>query len=101
MACRTVVWLFVIVPAVAVNVAEEDPAEIVTEEAGKGSSSVLLLEIDTVVPPAGAGLLRVIVHVVTPKETKLVALHVRELSSGACRLSVAVWGTPAGTAAEA
>jgi hypothetical protein len=86
-----------------VNVVEEDPAETVTEAAGTGSS-VLLLAIDTIVPLAGAGLFSMTVHVVAPRESRLVGLHVRELnefSTGACRLSVVVRGTPAGTAAEA
>jgi hypothetical protein len=83
-----------------VNVTEDDPAGTVTCETGTGSS-VVLLAIDIVVPPAGAGLPSVTVQVVAPKESRLVALHVRELSSGASRLSVVVRGTPAGTAAEA
>jgi hypothetical protein len=87
-------------PAAALNVVEADPAGTVTDEAGTGSS-VLSLAIDTLVPSGGAGLASVTVHVVTPSESRLVGLHVRELSNGATRLSVAVRGTPVGTAASA
>ena len=79
---------------------EEELAGTVTDETGT-VSNVLLLEIDTIAPPVGAGLPSATVHVVVPKESRLVALHVRELSIGACRLSVTVRGTPAGTAADA
>jgi hypothetical protein len=99
-AFRVAVWLLVMVPAVTVKGAEAAPAGTVTEVEGTGRSW-LLLAIDTVMPPAGAGLLSLTVHVVTPSESRLLVLHVRELSSGASRLSVAVWGTPAGTAADA
>jgi hypothetical protein len=90
-------------PAVASNEAEVELVWTLIDGCGRGSSA-LLLEIDTSVPPGGAGLPRVTVHVVTLPESRLVGLHVKKLkepSGAATKLRVVVWGTPAGTTAEA
>ena len=100
-AVRVAVPLLAMVPAVAANVIEVDPAATVTEVAGTGRS-VLLLVIVTAAPPVGAGLFSVTVHVVSAPEPTLVGVHANELSTvDAVRATVAVWETPAGKAAEA
>ena len=71
-----------------------EPAGTVIVAPGTGSS-VLLLERETAVPPAGAAWLRVTVHVVPAAEAKLVGLHASEESvSVDVRLMVAVCETP-------
>jgi hypothetical protein len=61
------------VPAVAVKFADEDPAGTVTE-AGT-LSNPLLLESDTIAPPAGAGCAKVTVQVEVLAELRMVGLH--------------------------
>ena len=76
------------------KVVELDEAATVTEAAGTGSSP-LLLDSDTTVPPAGAALLSVTVHVVAAPEFKLVGLHASDdITIGATKLMVAVCETP-------
>jgi hypothetical protein len=88
------------VPAVAANVVAVDPAATVTE-ADTGRSE-LLLDKDTVVPPAGAAALNATVHVVDAPELTVVGLHTSEDSpTDGVRLIVAISGNPLGTAAEA
>jgi hypothetical protein len=100
-ALSVAAWLLAIVPAVAVKVAEDDPAWTFTDVLGTGRSE-LLLDTDTAVPPDGAGPLSATVHVVVPSESRLVGLHVNELrATGGTKLRVAVWGIPAGTVAKA
>jgi hypothetical protein len=86
-----------IVPAVAVNVVEVAPAGTVTEPAWTGSSALLLAG-ETSVPPLGAALLSVTVHVVAAPELKLFGLQASEDNTtgpiGAARLTVVVWDTP-------
>ena len=59
----------------AVNVVEVVPADTITE-LEPSSSSVLLLESKTSVPPAGAAPFNVIVHVVDASDFKLLGLQV-------------------------
>jgi hypothetical protein len=79
-----------------------DPAATVTEEEGTGSN-VLLLVIETAVPPVGAALAKEIVHVVAAPEFRVAGLHASEDRArvGAVRLTVAVCEIPLGTAAVA
>jgi hypothetical protein len=61
------------VPAVAVKFADEDPAGTITEA---GTLSIaLLLESDTIAPPAEAGCAKVTVQVEVLAELRLVGLH--------------------------
>jgi hypothetical protein len=84
-----------------VKLVEVDPDGMVTEGPDTDRSE-LLLDTDTVVPPAGAGLLSATVQVVVPRDSKLVGLHVNELrATDSTRLTVAVWEIPAGTTTEA
>ena len=58
-------------------------------------SSTLLLDNDTAVPPAGAVWLKVIVHVVTAADARLVGVQVSdETDRETVRLRAAVWETP-------
>jgi len=78
------------VPAVAVKVVEVAPAGTVTEAAGTGNSA-LLLERETMLPPVGAALLKVMVQVLDALDPKVVGLQPSEESvTGATRLMVAV-----------
>ena len=78
-----------VAPAVAVNVAVVEFAA-TTTEAGTARST-LLLESDTVEPPAGADWLRVTVQVLDPLCPRLAGLHVRlEIRPGAPRLILAI-----------
>ena len=61
-------------PAAAVNVVEVALAGTVTVEAGTGSR-LLLLANPTAVPPFGAALVNVTVHVVAAPEFRVVGLH--------------------------
>jgi hypothetical protein len=62
------------VPAVAVKFADEDPAGTVTEP---GTLSIpLLLESDTIAPPARAGCAKATVQVEVVAELRMVGLHV-------------------------
>jgi hypothetical protein len=99
-AVNVAVWLLAIVPAVAVDVAEVDPAATVTE-AGAGRS-LLLLDSVIVAPPEGAAALRPTVHVVEAPELMLLGLHTSEDSAtGGVRLITAAAATPLGRAAAA
>jgi hypothetical protein len=86
-------------PAVAAKLADADPASTVTDDAGTGSS-VLLLDSDTTLPPVGAAPLSPTVHVVAAPEFKLVGLHANEdkvtavTAAGAVKLMLAVLETP-------
>jgi hypothetical protein len=91
--------LFAIVPAVAANVVEVDPAATVTK--AETIRSVLLLDSDTAVPAAGAGLFRVTVQVVASLLLKLVGVQASELSNtGASKLTLAVCDVPFRVAAN-
>ena len=84
----------VIVPDVAVKVVLLDPSGTVTEAEGTGNKE-LLLDTDTMVPPVGAELFRVMVHVVVSSESNVVGLHPSEESAtGASRLMLAVCDVP-------
>ena len=61
------------VPAVAVKFADEDPAGTITE--ADTLTIGLLLESDTIAPPAGAGWAKVTVQVEVLDEFRLVGLH--------------------------
>ena len=81
------------VAAVALKVAEVEPAATVTD-AGVVSSA-LLSDTVTEVPPVGAALVSVTVHVLAALEPRLVGLQAsEERATGATRLSVAVRDTP-------
>jgi hypothetical protein len=80
-AVSTAVWLVVHVPAVAVKVAEVDPAGMVTDAAT--GSVVLLLDRDTTVPPAGAAWANVTVQVDLAPDVKLVGKHTNDDKPGA------------------
>ena len=70
------------------------PAGTVTVDAGTGSSA-LLLDRATAMPPVGAALFSVTVHVVFAAEFKLVGLHARaDTTTGATRLMVEGSETP-------
>ena len=78
----------------ALKVVVAEAAGTVMIDTGTGSSAVLL-DTETAVPPAGAVLLRVTVHVVLAPELKLVGLHDSEdRTTGAAKLIVAVCETP-------
>jgi len=68
-------WLLPMVPLVAVNVFEVDPAATVTDVGTVNRA--LLLDNDTVVPPDGAAWFRVIVQVLEALGPKLVGLQDR------------------------
>ena len=86
----------VIVPAVAVKVAEAAAAAMVTE-AGTVSKA-LLSDSATTVPPVGAGWFRVTVHVVEVPDSRVVELQVRSVRLGETIVvivpPVAVMGVP-------
>jgi hypothetical protein len=65
------------------SVAELVPACTVTEEAGRGSSG-LPLDSNTSVPPIGAALLSVTVHVVASPVFKLLGLHASRETECTC-----------------
>ena len=79
--------------AVALKVTEVAPAATVTEVGVV--TSALLSDTATTVPPAGATLVRVTVHVLVAPEPRLVGLQASdERATGATRLSVTVCETP-------
>jgi hypothetical protein len=81
-------------PAVALKVVVAEPAGTVILEAGTGSSA-LLVDRETAVPPAGAVLFRVTVHIALAPEVKLVGLQVSEdRLAGATKVMVTVCDTP-------
>ena len=85
--------LLAITPAVALKVADVAPAATVTE-AGVVSKA-LLLDKDTELPPAGAALVSVTVHVLIAPEARLEGLQVSdERITGATRFSVALREAP-------
>ena len=62
---------------------------------GVTGSRALLLERETVAPPAGAALVRVTVQALAAPEARLAGLHASEESvTGASRLTAAVRETP-------
>ena len=88
-AVTTALSLVVIVPAVAVKVAEVEPAETATD-AGT-LRRVLLEERPTLDPPAGAAVDRVTVQVLLPPEPSVAGLHpTEEIVRGAVKLIIAV-----------
>jgi hypothetical protein len=66
--------LLEMLPAAAVNVAEVAPAGTVTDVPDTGNS-VLLLDSNISIPPVGAAILNVTVHVVVPPELKLAGVQ--------------------------
>ncbi len=84
-----------IFPAATVKLVEVDPAGTVTEAAGTGNN-VLLLEMDTTVPPVGAAPLNPTLQVVAAPELKPVGLHASEdnVGAGTVKLMEAVLETP-------
>lgn len=77
----------------ALNVAEVEPAATVTEIGVV--SAALSSDTATVLPPAGAGLVRLTVQVVLPLGPRLVGLQTRvESASGATRLMVTLCEAP-------
>jgi hypothetical protein len=80
-------------PAVAVKVVVANPARTVADL--RTGSSGLLLARATVVPPAGAALLRLTVQVALAPEIKLVGVQDNEdNTTGATKLIVAVCDAP-------
>ena len=79
-AVSVAVWLVVKVPAVAVKVADVDPAGIVTDAAT--GSVALLLDRDTAVPPVGAAWASATVQVDLAPEVRLVGEHSSEDKAG-------------------
>lgn len=74
--------------AVALNVVEVDPVAMIAEVGIL--SAALLLDNDTVAPPAGAALFKVIVQVLVALGDKVVGLQTSvETSTGDIRLTVA------------
>ena len=71
----------VMLPAVAVNVPDELPAGTATE-AGT-LRATLLLDTETVMPPAGAAWLKATVHVEAPPESSVVGLQMIDDSTTA------------------
>jgi hypothetical protein len=72
--------------AVTVKAVAAEPAGIVTEVAGTGRSSSLLVS-ETAAPPAGAGLFKVTVQLAFSPLVKLVGVQTTELgSTGANRV---------------
>jgi len=81
--------LLVMAPVVALKVADEAAAATVTE--GATVSAALELERETVAPPAGAGWVKVTVHVLEELAPMLAGLQVSdETSTDAVRLTVAL-----------
>jgi hypothetical protein len=80
-AVSTTVWDAATAPAVAVNVADVAPAGTVTV-AGDGSAGGLFEARATVLPPAGATWVKVMVHVVTAPERSAVGLQASEDAEG-------------------
>ena len=79
--------------AVAVNVAEADPAATVTE-AGTLTTE-LLSETDTLLPPERAGWFNVTVQVLERAAVMVLGLHVSpETSVGTTRFKTVVWEAP-------
>ncbi|NWF83363.1 MAG: hypothetical protein HXY18_05995, partial [Bryobacteraceae bacterium] len=92
-AVTTTVAVDVIVPAVAANVALDEPAATVAE-AGTDSTE-LLSDTVTVTPPVGAAPLRVTVQVLlAPEESVVGAQASVETDSGTVRAMEAVWELP-------
>jgi hypothetical protein len=107
-AVRVTVCELDTVPAVAVNIAEVAVAGTVTD-AGTGSAVVLFEASVTVLPPVGAGKVRVTVHVVEPPGLRLVGLQTSDETAGfgvtvtvavVLPPSVAVWVTVCDVATE-
>lgn len=88
-AVTVAAWLLLTVLVVALKVVEVDPAPTMAEV---GAVSVaLLLDKDTVTPPVGATLLRVIVQVLEALGPKVVGLQANEdIRTGTTRLMVAL-----------
>ncbi|NWF84226.1 MAG: hypothetical protein HXY18_10390 [Bryobacteraceae bacterium] len=87
-AVTTAVEAAVMAPAVAVNVALDEPAATVTD-AGTDSSE-LLSDRETVAPPVGACFVNEMVHVLASDDVSELGLQLKEDSkAGATRLSVA------------
>ena len=81
------------VPAVTGKAIEFEPAATVTD--GGVVSSALLSDTRSVVPPAGAALVRATVQVLVAPEVRLVGLQASEdRTTGATRVRVAVLETP-------
>jgi hypothetical protein len=88
-AVRVTVCDVVTVPAVAVNVVEVVVWGTVTD-AGTGSAVVLFEPSATVLPPLGAGCVRVTVHVVEPPGLRLVGLQTSDDTAGLGGVTVTV-----------
>ena len=87
------VWLLAKLAVVALKVVEVEPAGTTAE--GGAVSVALLLDRDTVTPPVGAALLKVIVQVLDAFCPKVVGAQAKEdTSTGAVRLRLAAWGVP-------
>jgi hypothetical protein len=88
-AVSVAVWLELQLPAVAVELAEVEPAGTVTEAAT--DSIVLLLDSVTLAPPLGAAWFSVVVQVVEEFGPRLAGLQLsEETCTGAVRLMLAV-----------
>jgi hypothetical protein len=88
------VWSPVTLPAVALKVVVAEPAGTVSVDPGMGNSA-LLLAMEMAVPPAGAALLRVTVHIAVAPDAKSEGVHVSEESVIVdTRLSVVVCDAP-------
>jgi hypothetical protein len=81
-AVTTAVWAAATDPAVAVNVAELVVAA-TTTDAGTGNAVVLSDESATVLPPAGAGWVRLTVHVVADPDVRFAGTHASDETPGA------------------
>jgi hypothetical protein len=82
------------IPAVAKKVAEVAPAATVTDPLGTGKR-VLLLASDTAIPPTGAEVLKVTVHVVAASGISVVGAHASDCGvGGVTRLIVTDFDTP-------
>ena len=80
----------VIVPAVALKLAEVAPANTVT--ATGTPKTALLLVSPTLVPPEGAALVRLTLHALVAPEAKVVGVHATEASAtGADKVNGTVW----------
>jgi hypothetical protein len=92
-AVRFALELLATEDVVALNVAEDAVAATVTDPGTV--RTLLLLEIVTPAPPAGAGLVRVTVHVLEPLAPRLAGVQARdETATGAMRFSVAAPEVP-------
>jgi hypothetical protein len=80
-ARRVAFWLLVIVAAVALNVAVEEPAETVIVDTWPGRSATVLASEIVVPPPAGAWL-RVTVHEALDPEVSAVGLQDKDVRVG-------------------